>query len=101
MRSLCEEFKYFRGQPVEIITEGIKFCGIDIDSDDDEVEIIDECNRIVLIPFRHIDAVIEPKMKLTRFCGENDCRCEEEEEEVEEEKDCGHECRRKRDDWDD
>jgi len=84
-------FKRYKGQPVEILTDdGVRYCGIDLDTDDDSVEIIDECNRIIFIPFRHIDAVVQPKMKLTRFCADNDCDCDEEDEDEE----CGHHCHR-------
>lgn len=70
-------FKRFKGQPVEILTDdGVRYCGIDLDSDDESVEIIDKCSRVILIPFRHIDAVVEPKMKLTRFCADDDCDCD-------------------------
>lgn len=75
-KSIEKLFKRFKGQPVEILTsDGVRYCGIDIDSDDESVEIIDECSRIVFIPFAHIDAVVEPKMKLDRFCGDDDCDC--------------------------
>lgn len=78
MSKLEELFKRFKGQPVEILTEdGVRYCGIDLDSDDDNVEIIDKCSRIVFIPFAHITAVVEPKMKLSRFCGDDDCDCKE------------------------
>lgn len=74
-------FKRYKGQPVEILTDdGVRYCGIDLDSDGDSVEIIDECSRVIFIPFRHIDAVVEPKMKLTRFCADNDCDCAEDDD---------------------
>jgi hypothetical protein len=73
---LHEVFRRFKGQPVEILTsDGVRYCGIDLDSDNESVEIIDERSRVILIPFAHIDAVVEPMMKLTRFCGDNDCDC--------------------------
>lgn len=73
---LAEVFKRFKGQPVEVLTEdGVRYCGIDLVSDNDSVEIIDDDSRIILIPFAHITAVVEPKMKLTRFCGDDDCDC--------------------------
>lgn len=73
---LEELFNRFKGQPVEILTEdGIRYCGIDLNSDDESVEIVDKCSRVIFIPFAHITAVVEPKMKLTRFCGDDDCDC--------------------------
>lgn len=69
-------FKRFKGQPVEILTDdGVRYCGIDLDCDDESVEIIDQCGRIIFIPYTHLTAVVEPKMKLTRFCGDDDCDC--------------------------
>lgn len=78
MKDLREVFKRFEGDPVEIITEsGFKFCGIDIDADDDKVKIIDKKGRVVDILYSHIDAVVEPQRKLSRICGNNDCECED------------------------
>lgn len=77
-------FKRYKGQPIEILTnDGVRYCGIDLDADDDGVEIIDDCSRVIFIPFRHIDAVVQPKMKLTRFCADNDCHCDEDDEDEE------------------
>lgn len=74
LEQLCKRFK---GQPLEILTDdGVRYCGIDLDSSEESVEIIDKCSRVIFIPFRHITAVVEPKMKLDRFCGDNDCDCE-------------------------
>lgn len=74
-------FKRYKGQPVEILTDdGVRYCGIDLDYDDDSVEIIDRYSRVIFIPFKHITAVVEPKMKLTRFCADNDCDCEDSDE---------------------
>lgn len=74
--SLEKLFERFKGQPIEVLTsDGVRYCGIDLNSNGDSVEIIDKCNRIVFIPFAHIDAVVEPMMRLTRFCGDNDCDC--------------------------
>ena len=74
-------FERFKGQPIEILTsDGVRYCGIELMCGDDCVEIIDKCSRVIYIPFGHIDAVVEPKMKLTAFCGERDCECREEEE---------------------
>lgn len=73
--TLFEEFKKFEGQPVEIFTDdGRKHCGIDIEAFENAVRIIDDCNRTQLIEFRHIDAVVEPMMRLRRCCKE--CRCD-------------------------
>lgn len=73
---LEEVFRRFKGQPIEILTEdGVRYCGVDIETEDDSVEIIDKDGRIILIPFGHITAVVEPQMKLDRFCGDDDCDC--------------------------
>ena len=75
LETLCERFK---GQPIEILTsDGVRYCGIELMAGDDFVEIIDKCSRVIFIPYCHIDAVVEPKMKLTAFCGEKDCECRE------------------------
>lgn len=67
-------FERFKGQPVEILTtDGVRYCGIDLCYDEDSVEIIDKCSRVIFIPYAHIDAVVEPKMKLTCFLGDSDC----------------------------
>ena len=74
--SLERLFDRFKGQPIEILTsDGVRYCGIELMACDEGVEIIDKCSRIIFIPFRHIDAVVEPKMKLTPFCGMQDCEC--------------------------
>ena len=66
----------FKGQPIEILTsDGVRYCGIELMTCEDGVEIIDKCSRVIFIPFRHIDAVVEPKMKLTPFCNKVDCEC--------------------------
>ena len=78
LETLCERFK---GQPIEcLISDGTRYCGIELAVFGDGVEIIDKCNRIVFIPFRHIDAIVEPMMKLTNFCGERDCECRRDED---------------------
>lgn len=71
-----EALKRLKGQPIEVITEsGFKFCGIDIESDDDCLVIIDEKSRIIRIMNKHIDAIVEPQKRLDRICGDNDCDC--------------------------
>lgn len=76
MCRLNAELKKLKGQPVEIITEsGFKFCGVDTDVDDNSVTLVDDKGRLVLIAIDHIDALIEPQMKLKRVCGDNDCGC--------------------------
>lgn len=76
MCRLNAELKKLKGQPVEIITEsGFKFCGVDTDVDDNSVTLVDDKGRLVLIAIDHIDALIEPQMKLNRVCGDNDCDC--------------------------
>lgn len=77
-KKLEEVFKRFKGQPVEILTEdGVRYCGIDINPDDESVEIIDKCSRIILIPYAHITAVVEPQQRLMRFCSDDDCDCKD------------------------
>lgn len=69
-------FKHYKGQPVEILTDdGVRYCGIDLDFNNESVEIIDKRSRVIYIPYKHITAVVEPKMKLTRFCADDDCEC--------------------------
>lgn len=80
--TLFEEFKRFEGQPVEIFTDdGRKHCGIDIEAFETAVRIIDDCGRTQLIEFRHIDAVVEPMMRLRRCC--NECKCHRDRDEDE------------------
>jgi len=77
--SLERLFDRYKGQPIEILTnDGVRYCGIELMACEDGVEIIDKCSRVIFIPFRHIDAVVEPKMKLTAFCGHTDCECRKE-----------------------
>lgn len=91
MRNLCEIFKHYRGQPIEVITEHMKFCGIDVESDENGVTLIDRKGRLVRIENRQIEAVIEPQMRLRRLCGKDDCDCDcEREHEHEHER--GEEC---------
>ena len=69
-------FDRYKGQPIEVLTsDRVRYCGIELMASDDGVELIDDCSRIIFIPFCHINAVIEPKMKLTPFCGNVDCVC--------------------------
>ena len=81
MRCLYEEFRRYRGQEVEIFTrDGRKFRGVDVENDDECVRIVDRCGRVILIEFCHIDAVVEPQMKV-RCCREKD-ECEESREDM-------------------
>ena len=81
---LKELFNRYKGQPVEIITKsGFKYCGIVIEAEDDYVDIIDGKGRTVHIEADKIEAVIEPRMKLHRLCGDNDCCCDKEDREEE------------------
>lgn len=76
MYKLNAELKKLKGQPVEIITEsGFKFCGVDCDVEDDSVTLVDSKGRLVFIAIDHIDALVEPQMRLKRICGDNDCEC--------------------------
>lgn len=92
MKSLCEEFKCLEGQPVKIYTDdGKTHTGIDLDSNDSAVRIIDDCGRLIRIQFNRIDAVVEPQMRLRRCCDdrfeceedEDDDECDEDEDECE------------------
>ena len=66
----------YLGQPIECLTsDGVRYCGIELSSCADGVEIIDKCSRVIFIAMRHIDAIVEPKMKLTPFCNRIDCEC--------------------------
>lgn len=78
-----DKYKRYKGQPIEVITEsGMKYCGILVEiCDSESLEIIDGKGRTVDIEVRHIEAVIEPRMKLHRLCEDNDCCCREEREE--------------------
>ena len=72
MPTLCEIFKQFRGQPVEIIVEGFKVVGIVCHSDQFGVTLIDHCSRLVHFELCQIQAVVEPQMRLCKIC-DNDC----------------------------
>ena len=73
MRNLFEEFKHFEGQPVKIFTDdGKTHTGIDINACEDAVRIIDDRGRMILVQYKHIDAVVEPQMRLPRH-HEGDC----------------------------
>jgi len=73
---IFEVLRCLKGQPVQVVlSSGVKFCGIVVDLCDEVLTLLDERGRTVLIQISHIDAVIEPKMKLTPFCGNCDC-CE-------------------------
>jgi len=64
-------FERCKGHPVEIFTtDGVRYNGITLSSDSECVEVIEEGCRIVFIPFKHIDAIVEPRMRLAPFCGE-------------------------------
>ena len=76
MNDLGRVFSCLKGQPIEIITEsGFKFCGIEVEYDNNEVVIIDDKGRPVHIQVDHIDAVLESQKKLERLCGDSDCDC--------------------------
>jgi len=79
-------FERYKGQPIEILTnDRVRYCGIVLVSCEDSVELIDKCSRVIFIPFCHINAIVEPKMKLTAFCGKMDCECRKEDCECEHE----------------
>lgn len=90
-KTLVEEFKRFIGQPVRVFTDDEKeTTGRVLTVFEDAVRLIDKCQRIVLIEFRHIDKVVEPQMELEECCREEErkCRHHEHHEECEE---CGEE----------
>ena len=101
MPSLCQLFKHYRGQPIEVITEGIRVCGINVESDEDGVTLVDRKGRLVRISFCKIEAVIEPQMKLRRLCERDDCECHEHGKKGECECEECDECKRKEkfEDW--
>lgn len=70
-------FKKYKGQPVEVITESrMKYCGIVVEICNHGLDIIDCKGRTVHLENKHIEAVIEPRMKLNRLCARDDCQCE-------------------------
>lgn len=74
-------FKRYKGQPIEVITEsGMKYCGILVVAIDGYIEIIDGKNRTIRLENRKMEAIVEPRMKLHRLCGDDNCCCEEKEE---------------------
>lgn len=76
-KNLCEIFRHYEGQPVEIFTDdGRVHCGIDVNAYEGAVRLIDKCGRLVLIEYSHIDSVVEPQMKL-RECCRRRCSCNE------------------------
>jgi len=98
---LERQLERFHGQPVEILTsDGVRYCGIVLMVCDNAVELIDKCSRVIFLPYRHIDALIEPKMTLTPFCGRSSCHCRHDDCECEhkehKEKECEYD-----DDYDD
>lgn len=73
--TLFDEFRKFEGQPVKIFTDdGKVHCGIDMEAFETAVRILDDCGRTLFIEFSHIDAVVEPQMRLRRCCRD-ECRC--------------------------
>ena len=95
--SLYHEFKKYEGQPVKVYTcDGRTHTGICLACYDDAVRLLDRCGRIVFLDFAHIDAVVEPMMKLHRCCPES-C-CDEHEDECCDEEHRHHDkCRNERD----
>lgn len=76
--SLFEEFKRYEGQPVKIYTDdGRVHCGIDVHAFGDYVRLLDECSRTLFIDYEHIDAVVEPQMRLHKCCHDH-CKCKDE-----------------------
>lgn len=73
---LQEIFRRYKGQPIEVITEsGMKYCGILVEVDEGGVDIIDCKSRTVHIESIHIEAIVEPRMKLYPVCDDDDCCC--------------------------
>ena len=83
LHKLCERFK---NQPIEVLTgDRVRYCGTVLTVCADGVEIIDKCNRVIFIVFRHIDAIVQPMMELLPLCGKINCKCNPKDCE------CGHE----------
>lgn len=76
MACLSELFKRYRGQPVEVIMEGLKVVGIVCESDGYGVTLIDRCGRLVHIENNQIQVLIEPQMHLKRLFGDEDLGCD-------------------------
>lgn len=73
--NLYQEFKKYEGQPVKIYTDdGKVHCGIELVAYDDAVKILDKCGRTIFIDYSHVDAVVEPMMRLDRCCRDH-CEC--------------------------
>lgn len=72
-KNLCEEFRHFEGQPVEIFTDDERMhCGIVVNAYEGAVRIIDACGRPTFLEYSHIDAVVEPQMRV-RCCRKRHC----------------------------
>lgn len=77
-RHLEYKFKRYKGQPIEVITEsGMKYCGTLISVNNEGIDILDCKERVVHVENRHVEAIIEPRMKLQRLCKDNDCCCKD------------------------
>lgn len=74
-----EKYRRYKGQPIEVIARsGMKYCGILVEICDNEgIDLIDHKGRTVHVEVCHIEAVIEPRMKLHRLCGDDDCCCKD------------------------
>jgi len=90
----------YLGQPIQILADdGVRYCGTLLSADRKGITIIDQCERVVFISYRHVDAIVEPMMELAGFCGASGCACGREDcdgscgqeppLEEEEEEDCG------------
>ena len=76
MRNLCEEFKHYLGQPLEILCGGgHKICGIVLEGGSDSALIIDKKCRLVRVEYQHITSIIEPQMRLNHPCSGDECQC--------------------------
>jgi len=66
----------YLGQPIQVIADdGTRYCGTLLCADRKGITIIDKCERLVFVSCKHIDAIVEPTMTLTGFCGESSCAC--------------------------
>jgi len=85
-RPPVNHWERYLGQPIQVLADnGVRYCGTLLCADRKGITIIDKCERVVFVSCKHIDAVVEPMMMLTGFCGESGCECGRED------CDCGNE----------
>ena len=75
-RPPANHWERYLGQPIQVFTDdGARYCGTLLWAEKKGIAIIDKCERVIFISFSHIDAIVEPMMTLTGFCGESSCKC--------------------------